>query len=313
MQIAVMGAGSVGGYLGGMLARAAHRVTLVARGPRLEAILAHGLTVITPQETFTLRCPEDMAATSDPSTLGPVELLLWTVKTYHNEEAVSAALPLLGQETAVLPLQNGVDSYLPLSRAFGDQAVLPGAIYIEASTPGPDSIRQAGDVVRVIFGEPDNSDSDRGRLIAHSLNTAGVPAEFSLDVKKALWSKFLFIATMAGVTSVSRRSMAQLMTEARWREVIVSCLREIQGVARASGVELEATIVPDTLAYIDGSLEDLSASMHADIMAGRPLELEALNGAVVRAGEAAGVPTPINDLLYALLKPYEKGSPPPVL
>ena len=312
MKIAVMGAGSVGGFLGGMLARAGHRVTLVARGPRLEAIRASGLTVLTPESTFTLRCPEDVEATGNPADVGPVDLLLWTVKTYHNRDAVAGAVPMVGSDTVVLPLQNGVDSYLPLSLAFGEKIVLPAVIYVEASTPGPASVRQSGDVVRVVFGEPDGSDSARGRALSESLNAANVPSEFILDVTKALWCKLLFIATMAGVTSASRLTMAQLMPLPRWREVVTGCLREIEAVARSSGVDLDPGIVPDTLSYIQGSLEDLSASMHADIMAGRPLELEALNGAVVRAGEAAGVPTPINDLLYALLKPYELGAPPPL-
>ena len=307
MNIAVMGAGSVGGYLGGMLAQAGNRVALIARGPHLEALRSAGLRLITPGQDTTFAYPRDVFATDDPGSVGPVELVLLTVKTYHNPQAVAAMPPLLGPETPILGLQNGVDSYREAAGALGQHRVLPGAVYIEASVPEPGVVRQVGDVVRVVFGELARTDSPRGQKILETLKSAGIAAEFTLDIRKALWSKILFIATMAGVTSMSRRTMAQLMPEPRWREVIVGCLREIEAVARVSGVNLDPDIVDDTLEYIDGSVEDLSASMYADLLAGRPLELEALNGAVVRAGEVVGVPTPINDVIDAMLKPYEKG------
>ena len=307
MNIAVMGAGSVGGYLGGMLAQAGNQVALIARGPHLEAIRSAGLRLITPGQDTTLGYPQEVFATDDPKSVGPVELVLLTVKTYHNTQAVAAMAPLAGPETAIMGLQNGVDSYQEAADALGEHRVLPGAVYIEASVPEPGVVCQVGDVVRVVFGELAGTDSLRGQTILETLKSAGIATEFTQDIRKALWSKFLFIATMAGVTSMSRRTMAQLMPEPRWRDVIVGCLREIEAVARASGVNLDQGIVADTLEYIDGSLEDLSASMYADLLAGRPLEIEALNGAVVRAGEAVEVPTPINDVIYAMLKPYEKG------
>ena len=145
-------------------------------------------------------------------------------------------------------------------------------------------------------GEPDGSDSARGRQLLDTLEQSGIPAEFTRDIQRTLWTKFLFIATLAGVTSISRETMDQLIPRPEWLHVITECMKEIESVGRASGVNLDLSVVEDTLAYIKGSLDQMQASMHTDIMAGRPLELESLNGAVVRAGRDAGVPTPINDV-----------------
>ena len=308
MRIAVMGAGSIGGYFGGMLARAGNRVTLIARGNHLAAIRANGLRIQTDAGLITIPCEECLAATDNPSDVGPVDLALLTVKTYQNDAAIPAMAPMVGPDTTVLCLQNGIDSYESAARVLGAEKVLPGAAYIEASRLGPGLLQQSGSVVRIAFGETDGSDSDRGNAILEVLRGAGIDAQFSQDIKQTLWTKFLFIATMAGVTSLSRETMAQLMPRPEWRKVVVNCMREIESVALASEVRLAPDIVKNTIAYIEGDLEDMHASMHADIMAGRPLELEALNGAVVRAGQRAGVPTPINDVIYAALKPFAGGN-----
>ena len=308
MRIAVMGAGSIGGYFGGMLARSGNRVTLIARDEHLEAIRNHGLQIQTDAELLTVPGGDTLAATDNPREADQMDLVLLTVKTYQNDAAIPAMLPLVGPDTTVLCLQNGIDSYLSAAEAAGKERVLPGAAYIEAARLGPGIVRQSGSVVRIAFGEPDGSDTQRGRQVLDTLVAAGINAEFSQDIQRTLWTKFLFIATMAGVTSLSRETMAQLMPRPEWRRVVVSCMREIETVAQASKINLDPNIVENTVAYIEGDLEDMHASMHADIMAGRPLELEALNGAVVRAGQRAGVPTPINDLIYAALKPFAAGS-----
>ena len=308
MKIAIMGAGSVGGYFGGMLARTDNQVTLIARGPHLQHILQHGLRMDTGQGMFTLNCASEIAATDDPGSVGTVDLILLTVKTYHNPQAVAAMKPMAGPSTAVLCLQNGMDSYQAVGDSLGLDKVLPGAAYIEASVPSPGVVKQAGNVVRIVFGELDGAESPRSRQILSVLRESGIDAQLSPDIQASLWTKFLFIATMAGVTTTSRRTMAELMPQPEWRRVVDGCLREIETVGRAAGVNMTDDIVGNTMRYIDDELENLSASMHADIMAGRPLELEALNGAVVRAGNAVGVSTPINDVLYAMLKPYAGGS-----
>ena len=165
------------------------------------------------------------------------------------------------------------------------------------------------DRARIIFGEQDGTESLRSQDILAVLHESGIYAELSRDIRAAMWTKFLFIATMAGVTTASRLRMSELMPQPEWRRVVEGCLAEIEAVGRASGVNLAVSIVDDIMRYIDEVVEDINASMHGYLMAGRPLELEALNGAVVRAGHAAGVATPINDLIYAILKPYVSGSP----
>ena len=184
---------------------------------------------------------------------------------------------------------------------------MAGADYSEDGHPGPGVGTQSGDVVRIECGEAGSGDWERGPALQQTLAEADIPARFNLDIHQTLWSKFLFIATMAGVTSLARETLAQLMPRPEWRRIIIDCLKEIESVGLASGIRLDPDIVNTTLAYIEGSLEELQASMHSDLLAGRPLELEALNGAVVKAGKKAGVPTPINELIYAMLKPYQKG------
>ncbi len=305
MRIAVMGAGSVGGYLGGMLARGGHDVSLIARGAHLAAIRESGLRVVRDHEEFTVDC----AVTDHPNDVGPVELALLTVKTYQNDVAVPAMAPLVGPGTTVLCLQNGVDSYLAATGVFGQERVMAGAVYIETGTEGPGVVRQAGDVVRVVFGEPYGLQTDRGPVIEEAFRSSGIPAELTADIRTGLWSKFLFITTMAGTTAMARERLAELMPRSEWRKVVVGCLREIEAAGRANGVNFPADIHETTMAYIQDNLDDLHASMHTDVMVGRPLELETFTGAVVRAGRAVGVPTPINDVIYAMLKPLAGGAP----
>lgn len=304
MRIAVMGAGSTGGYFGGMLARAGNEVSLIARGANLDAIRSNGLKVVRDEEEFTVQCQ----ATNNPSEIGPVDLALLCVKTYQNDIAVPLLKPLIGPDTTVLCLQNGVDSYQAAAKVLGESVVLPGAAFIEAGMLGPGIIRQTGSVVRIILGETDGIETERCRVIRDAIVEAGIPSEIAPDIRAGLWVKFLFIATMAGVTSMARATLAELMPQPHWRRVVLGCLAEIDAVGRANGVSLPKDILPKTASYIEEHLPDLQASMHTDLVAGRPLELEALNGAVIRAGKEAGVATPINDVIYAMLKPLENGS-----
>ena len=308
MKVAVMGAGSMGGYFGGMLARAGHDVTLIARGENLAAIRSNGLRMHTESGDCTVPC----SATDRPTDVGPVDLALLTTKTYHNVDAVPAMAPLIGPNTAVLSLQNGIDSYLPVVEQYPDAVMLPGAAYIEASRLEPGVFQQAGRVVCIVTGGTRGSPpahGERAAAICAAFRDAEVEAEASDDIEVALWTKFLFIATMAGVTSLAREFVRDLLPRPEWRKIVRACLEEIETAGRASGVNLAPDVVDSTFDYMDQSRGAMRASMHADLVAGRPLELEALNGAVVRAGEAAGVPTPINDVIYAALKPYVSGNP----
>ena len=304
MRIAVMGPGSIGGYFGGTLAHYGHDVTLIARGNNLSAIREKGLQVITDNGSRIISC----RAEEDPAKVGAVDLILLTVKTYHNEVAVPMLEPMVGNNTVVICLQNGIDSYKLASDFLGSAKVMPGAAYIEAHLIEPGVVRQDGDVVRIEFGEDDGSHSERGVLLAEMFNESGVEASFSDDIHKTLWTKFLFIATMAGVTSLARQSMAVLMANPEWTKIIRACMEEIESVGKASNIRLSPTVVDDTLDYIKANLEDMHASMYTDLVEQRPLELESLTGAVIRAGITGCTSTPINDLIYAMLKPYAEGA-----
>ena len=176
MRVAVMGAGSIGGYFGGMLARAGNDVTLIARGSHLQSILSDGLKVIRDEEEFVVRCH----ATDDPAQAGTPDLALLTVKTYHNSQAIPSMQPMIGPDTTVLCLQNGIDSYRSAADHLGIERVMPGAAYIEAGHPSPGVVTQTGAVVRIVFGEPDGGSSGRGERIRDALEDAGIPAELSI-------------------------------------------------------------------------------------------------------------------------------------
>ena len=304
MRIAVMGAGSIGGYFGGMLAKSGHDVTLIARGKHLETIRKDGLKILNDDGHFLVKCD----ATDDPTGIGVVDLVLLTVKTYQNDMAIPPLRSLIDSSTSILCLQNGMDSYQSITRLLQIQDPLPGAAYIEASVQSPGIIRQSGTVVKIVFGELNGTLSSRGTEIQKVLSDSGIDTQFTTDILKTLWTKFLFISTMAGITCLTRETLAQLVPREDWPNIIIDCMKEIEAVGRGNNINLENDVVKTTMDYITESLENMQASMHTDLMAGRPLELDALNGAVVRAGKLADIPTPINSLIYAMLKPYELGS-----
>ena len=303
MRIAVMGAGGVGGYFGGLLAMAGNDVTLIARGSHLDAIRAGGLRVNSHWGDFTVQ----VNATDQPQEVGPVELVILSVKTYQNSVAIPALAPLVGKDTCLLSLQNGASSYEDLARSVGKERVLPGAVYFEGQVQSPGVIRQTGEIVRIVFGEVSGEQTPRAQCILETFQAAGITTELSSDIVKDLWTKALFISTMAGVTSASRASMAQLLPHTESRATVIAAMREAEAVARAKGVNLDPDVVDRTLDYMDSAVKDLHASMHTDLELGRPLELEALNGAVVRTGRELEVPTPVNDVLYSLLLPHRDG------
>jgi 2-dehydropantoate 2-reductase len=308
MRIAVMGAGGVGGYFGGVLARCDHEVVLIARGEHLKTIQEQGLTV---QSHHHGQFRVDVQATADPGEVGPVDLVLFTVKTYHNPKAVPLIRPMVGPRTSVLTLQNGVESHRDLLEGPGNGQVFTGAAYIESGVAAPGVIRQNGEVVRIVFGHPTGEGQESSKELLEVFQKAGIEAEIVPDVMKALWSKFVFIVSLAGPTAAARREMHQLLELSEGRELVMTVLREALSVGRALGIALDDDLFDRTLSYIDGYARDLHASMHTDLDRGNPLELEALNGAVVRLGSEAGVATPFNQCIHALLKPYVGGTPDP--
>ena len=304
MRIAIMGAGSVGGYFGGLLAKAGNEVTLLARGAHLEAIRRQGLVVKSNWGEFNAQ----VSATNRPQEVGPVDLVMLTVKTYQNPDVIPGLLAMMDQDTSVLTLQNGVESYVEVAKQVGHEGVLAGAAYIETHIESPGVIKQVGEVVRIVFGETDGRSTPRAERVLEAFKVAEIVTEMSPDVVKTLWTKFLFISTLAGLTSVARAPMSDLLTNQASCAMVLATMQEIEAVGRASGVALDPDVVDRTMDYMRTAAKDLHASMHTDLELGRPLELEALNGAVVRMGVQVGVPTPINNFIYATLVVHIDGA-----
>lgn len=304
MRFAIMGSGGVGGYFGARLAEAGHAVTFIARGEHLAAMCRDGLTVSSIAGDVHL--PE-VRATDDPAEVGAVDCVLVAVKAWQVAEAARAIRPMIGPDTFVVPLENGVEAADELAAVLGQAHVLQGLCGILAWREGPGHIRHAGVEPFVRFGERDNRRSQRAERLKEAFDaTRGVAAEIPDDIQVAVWSKFLFICAMSGIGSITRAPIGVTRTLPETREMIERLLAEIEAVARALGVALRRDAATRALRFIDALPEASTASMQRDIMAGLPSELESQNGAVVRLGRQAGVDTPVNALVHAALLPQER-------
>jgi 2-dehydropantoate 2-reductase len=303
MRIAVYGSGGVGGYFGGRLAQAGEEVTFIARGAHLEAIQKHGLTVKSIKGDFHIQPAQ---ATDDPAKLGEVDVILLGVKAWQVPEAAHALRPLVGKHTFVVPLQNGVEAPEQLAAVLGKAHVLGGMCQISVLLAAPGEIRHVGIEPYVAFGELDGAPSPRAENLRQAFLRAGVNAEVPANILVAMWTKFMFIASISGMGAVTRAPVGVVRSLPETRELLVHALKEVQAVAQARGVNLPEDAVERRLAFIDSLPVGVLASMQRDIADGRPSELESQNGAVVRMGRQFGVPTPVHEFLYACLLPQEK-------
>jgi 2-dehydropantoate 2-reductase len=306
MRIAVVGAGGTGGYFGALLARSGEDVTLVARGAHLEAIRAKGLAV-----RSSLRGDFEVAprATNDPAEVGPVGLVLFCVKSYDTDAATLQIRPMIGPDTVVLPLQNGIDSAERLARIVDERAVIGGLAAVSAviEAPGVISHRAGPDVIR--FGELAGGSSPRTEALLPVLRKAGIKAELHPEIRVALWEKFVLICGLSGLTALTRLPIGSILACPDTRELLGRTMDEVAAVARACGVALPPDCVDRTVAFFDAANPAIRGSLHYDLVAGRRLEIDTLNGAVVRLGRAHGVPTPLNFAIFAALRPYADGPP----
>jgi len=303
MRIAVMGAGGVGGCLGALLARAGNDVSLVARGEHLRAIQTNGLRLKQDDSEFTVNVP----ATRNPAEIGPVDLVLYTVKTYHNAQAIPSIRPLLGPGTAVLTLQNGVECHLQLAAELGPGHAMPGAYWTASSIESPGVIASVGPAPRLSFGEEAGGTSRRAEAVRDSIAAAGIEVELSPEPMQVIWSKFIVLCSVAGITSAARTRIRAFLQYPEGLELFTAAMREADEVGRAKGINLPEGLVESSVDFIRG-FPDFQNSMHADFENGRPTELDALNGAVVRAGKETGIPTPVNEFIYAVLAPLKDGT-----
>lgn len=304
MKFAIFGTGGVGGYFGGRLAQAGHEVTFIARGEHLAAITGAGLKVDSIDGDFVVYPAK---ATDDPGSVGAVDVVLVTVKTWQLEEAIEQIRFLVGTKTLLLPLLNGVEAPGQLANAFGRESVLGGLCRVSSFIAGPGHIRHAGIQPILTLGELDNRRTERVEAVRAALaDIYNATAEIADDIHVAMWEKFLIICVISGVGAVTRQPVGVYREIPETRAVLSRAIQETAAVGRARGVALSDDVVDRVLARIDFIQPDVTASMHKDIIEGRPSELESQNGAVVRMGREVGVPTPTHDFIYASLLPLER-------
>ena len=302
MRIAIFGSGSVGGYFGGRLAQAGEDIIFIARGEHLNAMLNHGLRVDSINGDFEV---QQIQATDNPSKVGKVDMVLVGVKAWQVQEAAKAMKPMIGTETFVLPLQNGIEAPTQLSEILGDQHVLGGLCGLFCYMAGPGHIVHGGTDPFVKFGELDNRRSKRVELLFEKFKRAGVNTEIPHDIQVAMWMKFLLITVWSGIGAVTRSPVGIWRSLPETRRMAEQGLLEIIDVATSRNILLPEEALKTTMAMYDGLAPQSTASMQRDVMEGRPSELEAQVGAVVRLGQETGVATPQHTFIYHSLLPME--------
>ena len=306
MEIAVMGAGGLGGYFGSRLARGGNRVHFIARGNHLEALRKNGLRVITGEgEDPALK----VSATDNPREIGNVELVLFCVKTYDTKAAARAILPVLGDNSAILTLQNGIDNYDEISAIVGEHRVIPGSALIVAGIESPGVIRVTTKLRKILLGEIDGAKTERVERINQVFLRAGIDSEVSSEIKKILWQKMVWICGMAGMTSATRLPIGDLLSNSETRQMFREVMEEVSAVAKSAGVDVGEDYAETRVNFAEQLEKNSVSSMLRDLNAGQRLELDALNGAIVRIGKERNVSTPMNRAIYAILKPYLNGAP----
>lgn len=304
MRVAVVGVGGLGGYFGGKLARAGEDVTFIARGAQLAALVERGLEIHSVHGDFRM----DVHATGEPASVGPVDLILFLVKTYDTESAAADARPLIGEDTAILSLQNGVDNAERIREIVGRGHALGGLAYTEAALEAPGVVAQYSQQQRIIVGELRGGGSSRVDGIVRMFRDAGLDAVASGNVVRDLWGKWVFICALSGLTTVCRQPLGPILALPEARELFVAVMREVAAVGRAKAVGLAPDVVDATLRTAEGMAPSMRSSMERDVDNGRPLEIEALNGRVVAYGRPLAVPTPVNAFVYATLLPAHRAA-----
>jgi 2-dehydropantoate 2-reductase len=299
MRIAVIGVGGVGGYFGGRLAQAGHDVTFIARGATLEALRTHGLRVDSILGDFVV----------DPVQVtpqGPYDVILMAVKAWQLADAAVQIAPLLGDDTMVVPLENGIDAPEVLAQIIDPKHVVGGLCALVSFQVEPGHIRHAASEPIVMFGELDHRRSERVERLRAAFAEAGVHVEVPPDIRRSMWSKFLFIATLSGIGALTRVPVGVWRADPDVRAIVGQSLREVLHLARARGIDLGDDAIARTMERYDGMAPDATSSMQRDIMEGKPSELEAQLGAIVRLARESGVDVPVTATIYHALAPQER-------
>ena len=302
MRIAIFGAGGIGGYLGGRLAQGGEEVVLIARGEHMQAIRDHGLKVDSIKGDFVVA---PSLTTPDPKEVGFVDAVILGVKAWQVVDAAESMRPMIGPNTFVVPMQNGVEAPGQLASVLGENAVVVGLGGLISYIGGPGHIVHQGGDPFVSFGEADDSTTERTHRLLEAFRNAGVNANIPDNVHAALWGKLAFMAANSGVGSITRVPSGQWRNlEGSW-ELAQRVVREVLAVAVGKGVGMPTDAFSSAISRLQGSPSDGTSSMQRDLMDGKPSELEFQNGGVVRLGLEVGVPTPVNTFIYHSLLPQE--------
>jgi 2-dehydropantoate 2-reductase len=299
MKIVMMGSGGVGGFFGGRLANAGYDVSFVARGAHLEAMRRDGLTI----ENAKLGDIHiaKVRATDDPASLGSADLVILSVKLWDTEAVARSMKPIVGPNTGVLSLQNGVVKDDILRRVFPESAIMGGVCYVATHISRPGVIDQVGTMQRIIVGEYGERNSGRAKFLHEALAKSGVTAELSADVRKAIWEKYVFLVGLSATTASMRSTIGPIRDNPRTRAFLLELMREVVRVGRAHGVDLPEDYAEQRLAFADGLPADMTSSMAHDLERGNRLEVEWLSGGVVALGREKGIATPANAAVCDIL------------
>jgi 2-dehydropantoate 2-reductase len=306
MRFGILGSGAVGGYFGALLARTGHDVTFVARGAHLRAIRETGLQIRSVLGDFVVRS----RAEEDTARVGEVDCVIVAVKNYDNPDALPRLRPMVGPATVVLTLQNGVDSVDDCAAVVGRSAVLGGTTYIATALEAPGLVVQTGTLRRIVFGEvfeAPEAITPRVAALRDALAGADVEVQAVPDARVPLWEKFVYLSPFAAFTGAARLPIGGLWAHPEVHETFYAAIEEVRHVASAEGVEVTADIRARVEGYLRALPPSTRSSLLIDLQQGKRIEVEALQGSVVRRGRKLNVPTPIHAALYAVLKPYENG------
>ena len=312
MRVAVIGSGGVGGFVGGRLAKAGHEVAFLARGEHLRALQQHGLRVRSTDGDFDI---PSVTASDQPGELGPADLFLFTVKTYDTEAAATLLKPLLKPGSTVLTLQNGIDNHQRIDAILGDGVALPGTIRIETTIAEPGVIAHTSPFYLIRFGEVRGDvgaadvraaqrkapQSERVERLGAAFAEAGLKASVPRDMRVDLWSKYLQIVSFAGLSTLARATLGEILASPELTETYVAMMHEVAAVAQAEGVDLGDDAAEKQITAARGMHPSFKSSMQRDLERGRRLEVDAITGALVRLGAKHGVPTPVTACVNAVL------------
>jgi 2-dehydropantoate 2-reductase len=297
MRIAIMGTGAVGAYFGAKLAVGANEVAFIARGAHLEAMNKRGLTIKSYQGDLQVR---DALFTADLGQIGTVDLVLFCVKSYDTDSVAPALAPLIGTETVILSMQNGIDNTEKIARNWGAARCLPGVVYVGAALAGPGVIKHSTGG-KIVFGSRNGAPGSAISLVEQALASAQIPFEISADIRQVQWHKLLWNAAFCAISCLTQATTQEIVESDSLRKLAIDCMTEVRAAATTAGVTLKAEAIEETLNF-SATLGHFKPSMRQDLEAGKPLEYQAFNGIVIKQLASTGQPAPTNSVFYSALE-----------